>query len=500
MIYSQDKRKTDYLLYLVYSLIVLLFCYGFSPLIRFYSSDSSVFYCMGKAMMNGETAYTDFFDHKGMWLYFFNYLGNLIDQVIPSWGMYLLESLFGFVDLIILDRIIGIFVSNKKARIVTTVLLFGFSLNYFTYMGGNYAETYALTFQLISVLFALRYYTSDRLEHPPIYMLIHGICSGVCLLLRPNLVAIWVPFGLFLIVRLTGQHRFRNIAQNFLTLICGVILSALPVLLYGVVHRNLSAMLFCMLTFNTAYLGEGGTLKELLKGLFFSGASIVFYACIIGQIIVWKSSLSRQLKSLITVDFAFVMLMTFMGMRAFGHYFQVLFPFAIPFFVFVGKKMGDIKNKSVFGLVLAATLCLTLCANMRSVLHFFPIDTEYKSMYSMLKQCDEMIGEDAERDTLLTTSNLMQPYVVLDVCPTVKYPYIPAADYEHFPDATDSMYEEIMSGSHKYIFGHRYEDGYWNVFSDRLTEMRENVNRYIADNYQVLCTDDTYHYVMFVRK
>lgn len=478
----------------------MLFCYGFSPLIRFYSSDSSVFYCMGKAMMHGAAAYTDFFDHKGIWLYFLNCLGYAADQVLHGWGMYLVESLFGFSNLVVLDRIIGIFVPEKKARVLSVVLFFGFSLNYFTYMGGNYSETYALTFQLISVLLVLRYYMSGAADHPPVYMLIHGICSGVCLLLRPNLVAIWVPFGVFLLIRLAAQRRFVNIAQNFLTLLCGVALAVLPALLYAVLHRNLDDMLFCMLTFNTLYLDEGGSITQLLRGVLCSGASLVFYACVAGTVIVWRSALARQLKWLITVDFAFVLLMTFMGMRAFGHYFQVLLPFAIPVFVFVGKKLGHIEKNAVFSLLLAASMCLTLAANMRSVLRFFPIETEYKSLYAMLVRCDEMIGDDAQRDTLLTTSNLMQPYVVLDVSPTVKYPYIPAAGYEQFPDATDAMYEEILSGSHKYIFGSRYMNGYWYVFPSDLSQMRENVNRYITEHYRVLCTDDRYHYVMFVRK
>ncbi len=479
---------------------IVLLCYGFSPLIRFYSTDASVFYCMGKAMLNGQTAYTDFFDHKGIWLYFFYYVGNAIDSLLPGMGMYLVEIVFCFVNLYFADRIISLFITEKKIAFLCSCLFVGLSMNYFTYMAGGFSENYALSFQLISSWLIIRYYLSGDTCHPPMDMFLHGLCSGICLMLRMNLVALWVPFGITLAIRLISGRQIKNLFENLFALLLGVFLALLPPLLYGLLHHSLEDMFFAMFTFNMMYVGEGGSFSGLLHGLFFSGASLVFYLALIGVGIVCASKdLKPSFKWMFSLGFFFVLAFTFMGKRSYGHYFQILLPFTLPVFIFAGRWLSKIHGKALFPITLAICLCLTVAGNLRLAIKYLPIRTEYKNLYSIIMECDEKIGEDDERNTLLTTANMMQPYVILDVCPTVKYPYIPSAGYDEFPYAEDALNEAILSGEHKYIFGSGYNKEYWYGVSSSNYDKAKEINQFIRDNYRVLCYDPEYSFVMFER-
>lgn len=505
MIYSQDNRKTHWLLYFAYSLIILLFCYGFSPLIRFYSTDSSVFYCMGKAMDHGIAAYRDFFDHKGLWIYFFNWFGVCLDRYFPGFGMYLVEVLFSLVNLLVVDRILALFTESAFARSVSTCLFFALSLNYFTYSGGNYTETYALTFQIISVFLICRYYLSGTVKHPSAWMLVHGFCSGVCFMLRANLAALWVPFGVALAVKLFRNKEVVCFFKNLAALVLGLVLAFAPPLVYCVANDCLREMLFCTFTFNLSYVNSGGSVQGLIRDILLSGNSIVIYPALISAIIVLRSRrISLEMKLLFVFGFLFVTMVTFMGMRAYGHYFQTFLLFTIPLFVWISEKLEKVQNRrrlpkaaSCAAILLCAAAALVL--NMRLGIRYLPVDTEYKHLYGLLDQAAQYIESDPEKDTFMSTMNFMQAYVITDTVPTVRYPYIPGVDYESFPDPFDEMYKEIISGNHKYLFGGNYQDGDWFIFGNKR-EYQSEINRFIQENYRVVLWDETYHYVLFEKK
>ena len=505
-LYKHKVNNGEKLFYLIYSAVLVLFCYGFSPLIQFYSTDSAVFYSIGKAMDKGMVVYKDFFDHKGMWIYFFNCFGAYLNQFFPGLGMYLVELLFSFINLVAIDRLMAQFTKSSIPRRISACLFFALSLNYFSYSGGNLTETYALSFQLISCYYICKYYLSGQIEHPAGYMFIHGLASGICFLLRPNLVAMWIPFGVALAFRLFLHRKTACFFKNFAALILGVALAFTPPLIYCVVNDCLQEMVFCTFTFNLSYVNSRGSMQNLLRVIFLSGNSIVTYLSLLGVMIALRSKrVSRELKTLFSFAFLFVTTVTFMGLRAYGHYFQTLLPFTIPLFVWSSEKLEDFTNhkapsKVVICLAVLFCTAATLVGNLRLAIRYLPVDTEYKHLYGILKQTSHYIDSDPEKDSFLSTMNLMQAYVVTDTIPSIRYPYIPGVEYERFPDPIDQMCNEIMSGNHKYIFGCDYIDGEWLIFNNYIRGYRGEINRYIREYYRVAFLDETYHYVLFEKK
>lgn len=500
-----DKAIAWRAFYIVYGFAATFCCCGFSPIIHFYGTDSAVFYCFGQAMSRGVVVYKELFDHKGIWIYFFNCVGAFLDRIIPGWGMYIVEALFACSLLFISDRMIGLFVHDKISCVISACLFLGLTLNYFTYQGGNTTETYALVFQMLSCYLMMKYFCSKTTDHPPAYMFIHGICSGICLLLRANLTAIWVPFGLVLAVRLIRSKRVRCFFINLACLLLGITVSLVLPFLYCLRNHCIKEMIFCTFTFNFSYVTEGGSWSRLFLKMFVSGASVVLYLALAGIIIIIrKHYISAEASLTVAICLLFVILATFMGKRAYGHYFQTLLPFTLPVFIQIGLFLQKIREKrlkwySNMAAILLLCFLLTLAGNLLLAIKYLPVDTEYKHLYAALEQSGEFMKRDSKDYALLSTGNLMQAYVVTGSMPYLKYPYIPGVAYQVFSEPTDQMYKEIISGKYRYIFGNRFYNGNWDIFPS-VREYGTNLNKYISENYKVSFTDPKYGYVLFEHK
>lgn len=490
-------------IYLIYCPLMVLCCYGFSPVIRFYSTDSAVFYTIGRAMTRGTVVYRDIFDHKGIWIYFFNCAGAIIDKCIPSCGMYLLEVAFQLLELAVLDQIFALFIHNKKARIISVCLFWGLSLNYFTYCGGNLTETYALVFQLISIFFILCYYLSGQIEHPPVYMFVHGFCSGICLFLRMNLTAMWVPFGFALAYRLLRSRKWNCFFRNLAGLLLGISVAALLPMGYCMVNHCMEDMLFCSLFFNISYVNNGETLERFVKGLFFNGASIVFYLSLIGIFLIVKDhKIKKDLRLLFFSSFFFTAIMIFMGMRIYGHYYQTLFPFTLPVFIGIGLLLQKYLQKRTglgasFAVMILICICLTLSGNLRLAIRCLPISTEYKHLESVLEQTRQKMSLEKEDRSLLSMDKLMQAYVITGKLPETKYPYIPSIDYYSFPEPYDAMIANILSGKFDYIFGKSNSDWHYDILPGGKAN---RINQYMMNNYSAIIFDEQDYYVLYEKQ
>ena len=101
---TQRKRYLLLLAGLLYTIGIMLFCAGSSPLIDNMKTDSSVFFTIGRSMVSGKIPYLDLFDHKGWYIYFFNYLAACLDSE-TTFGLFIIECLFMTVNTILFYKI-----------------------------------------------------------------------------------------------------------------------------------------------------------------------------------------------------------------------------------------------------------------------------------------------------------------------------------------------------------------------------------------------------------
>mgnify|MGYP000777051933 FL=1 len=124
------------------------------PLSReFPYADSSVFIYIGKMMHKGFLPYKDLFDHKGILMYFIQYVGLLIGN--GSWiGIWVLEAVNMIVTAWLLFKISRIFTKDKIVRylsVVAVLVMCGMQ----TYEGGNFTEEYALPWISLALYLSL---------------------------------------------------------------------------------------------------------------------------------------------------------------------------------------------------------------------------------------------------------------------------------------------------------------------------------------------------------
>lgn len=89
------KLKTN-LLIALYVVALMLCCLCSSPLVDQMNTDSAVFIAMGRGMAAGKIMYKELFDHKGLYIYFLNYIAALISSNSQI-GLFIVECAFIFV-------------------------------------------------------------------------------------------------------------------------------------------------------------------------------------------------------------------------------------------------------------------------------------------------------------------------------------------------------------------------------------------------------------------
>ena len=100
-----------------YTVLIMLFCAGSSPVIDRMFTDSSVFFAMGRGMRAGKVVYRDLFDHKGWYLYFINYLGALISES-TSIGIWFVEVCFAFADVLLCFKTARVYFADNDAKCI----------------------------------------------------------------------------------------------------------------------------------------------------------------------------------------------------------------------------------------------------------------------------------------------------------------------------------------------------------------------------------------------
>ena len=83
------------------------------------TTDSAVFMYIGKGMHRGLVPYKDMFDHKGIALYFINWLGTFVDGNI---GIYLIELVAMFVATLFTYKAAALATKRMGIRLLATFL------------------------------------------------------------------------------------------------------------------------------------------------------------------------------------------------------------------------------------------------------------------------------------------------------------------------------------------------------------------------------------------
>ena len=151
---------------------------------------------------------------------------------------------------VLIYRTFRLFFKKTVSSLGACVVLFAL---YSYFESGNTVEEYALPFILGALYIFTRYFLGEKLNM--LSVSICGFCFSCVLLLRQNMIALWVIFCIAVLVREWKNQKviLRFILQFFI----GVLAAAVPFTLYLLLNNAFGAFIKQYILFNFHYSSVG---------------------------------------------------------------------------------------------------------------------------------------------------------------------------------------------------------------------------------------------------
>ncbi|MCR5108888.1 MAG: hypothetical protein K6B28_12080 [Lachnospiraceae bacterium] len=243
------KSAFPYLILLVISfLFLLLFSLWTSPFYEnWYGCDASFFTMVGRGITMGKLPYRDFFDLKGPYFFFIEALGQFIHK--DRLGVFIIQVIFMWVDLILVVKICRIFLNRAKTAAVLVIFLFTHAS---ILWGGNTLEEYMQPLNFLVVYVTLKFLHERKLSEDDIPFhvpFISGIASGVMIFSKITVAApiagICIGVGISLLI----YKRYKTLLYYVIYFILGLLTAIVPILAFFYFNGFLSYMLYCVFEF-----------------------------------------------------------------------------------------------------------------------------------------------------------------------------------------------------------------------------------------------------------
>lgn len=432
-------------------------------------TDSGVFKTVAMMMERGYMPYKDTFDHKGPLLYILNYFGN---SIADYKGIWIVELIFMTITFWMIYRI-----ARLSAGIVQSVVATGASLTLlFPYFeGGNFTEEYAMPFIAISLYIFLDYFLNEKISK--LRLIMCGACLGAVLLLRPNMIAVWIVFAFAVLCRVVKEKKIAEITSFLVWFIVGIGLIMLPILVWLIQNDSLEWCWDSYIVFNTMYISEEGGLslfKTRWNTLCFFVNTTIFLVAAMVQIY-------NCCKKKTLVDFAYLI---YMGLTLvficlsgliLGHYGMTLVPavvYPISQLFKIIKEISDEGTAQALGLVVSIYFMGTLILpNWISLIAAVPYvyDARLEDQRSdTVKQITSIVHEYTTEDEAISVyGNWDMIYLASERMHATRYSYqFPIGDV--MPEIMDEYFEGLESELPKIIVTQI------TYYDDRMNEFLNN--------------------------
>jgi len=293
-------------------------------------------------MQNGYMPYKDSFDHKGPVLYLLNYFGNMISYYR---GIWIIEVISLTITVYCLYRIARLKCGKLSSVIVVllaTTLLFRF------FEGGNLTEEYAMPCIALSIFVFLDYLINNKISN--MRLLVAGASLGTVLMLRPNMIAVWLVFCFFVLAKLVTEKKYSELMRLGCLFSIGVIAVVGPIILWLGLKHDLIYFWNDYIVFNKLYSssrsGENLFPKRWSAFIDFA-SSFVFLASIVSIISCTKEKRTRSINIVYLIYMLVNVALIAMAGITFGHYGMVLVPSVIYPLALFFERIEKIEQKNI---------------------------------------------------------------------------------------------------------------------------------------------------------
>lgn len=481
------KSLTAYIFLLVTSAAVLFFATKSSPFYLYNEwCDANSYFTVGKSLFNGLVPYRDVFDQKGMYLYFSYGLCYLVSHT-SFFGVYLMEVILGFLDLLAIRKTILLFTDKDRivdciiASVLSPVILAVVVSSYSFYMGGA-AEELCLPLYFWGLYLILKY--SKNHEFTGKLPFIGGLLSGLVANIKFTGLGFFFAWMAWLFFDLIFQKEVAKAFKACLWFLLGMFIPFIPWLVYFGIQKELYSWYWGYIWVNvfsysdfSESLGIGNRIYNLAKTALwtFQQNPIVFALGYMGILFaMFKKSPRIWDRFLAPILFGFMFLGIYVGGSFLPYYALPLSSFCIFCSVYVAEILSRLTSKVTLKNAVPA-VCLLCAALVSSLLLVFftsmnvPDHNIKKEDHYLTQMTDVIQNSGIEKPTLLTINRLdCGLYTTCDIIPNIRWFQTQTFNSE-LPYTEQQRY--IEEGLVDFVFAQDFIPGYLSQNYELVSEI-----------------------------
>ena len=384
--------------------------------------DSSVFIYIAKSMKNGMLPYKDIFDHKGPLLYFIDYIGLLLTSQSYV-GIWLIEVACIYISLFFLYKTAKLFIKSDTLCILASLISISPLIKYL--QNGNFTEEYALPFLCISLYYVMIYLVKNK-NLKKIESFILGICMGCVLLLRPNMIPLYIVYGIIVLIDLLKRRKYKEIREIILYFLLGIAIILGSCIIILQVKGILADCFNEYIIFNFEYIkipkvSIMETIKEFYEISKLVIASIVI--CVVSSIYKLKKDRKNVIIPISSLLYTLLTIIIIISpRRIFSHYAIILIPTLLVPIALVFKFMSE--RKKYFSLILIIGILIVLNRNNISQIRQIYTNPSIKKEQEQNREIARIIQEKSAKDEkIIVIGNNCSIYLEADRQSASKYVY-----------------------------------------------------------------------------
>lgn len=393
------------------------FVYAYFPM-EGYVNDGNMFYYLGKLLAEGNTPYTDFFDHKGLYLMYYSALGVLLGG---RGGFFIVQTLtlsVVYYFMILSFRILNV----KRAMTITGLLLFLAAFCLSMQSPGDYELE--LPFIAASIYFFVKGIKEDSSKDFLLASIFSGITAGIAINIRMS--DAMVSFGLMVayVIICLKNKKIKDLFVHGFICIGAIIITCLPPLIHSLVGGFAVEMYTSIILDNFKYIGTTGNrfdshptlMKILLSVIAILYLVTIFFARKkINKDEVFLYSISGLIIFFVQIMIAF-----------YAHYILIMLPylcFIIP--RLIDGILGDTKKWHISFEI--SSVALGIFSLLFYPIHYY-VDVYEMDQHIISLINDNISQEDIENDKVLCLTCSSGIYLNMGI--TTPYPDF-ACQYNH---------------------------------------------------------------------
>lgn len=408
-------------------------------------TDSSVFQTVAMLMSEGMMPYRDTFDHKGPLLYILNWLA----MQISYWrGIWVVEFITLAGTFWTLYKIAGIF-CGKKYACLTTLIVSAALFQYF--QGGNLTEEYAMLFIAVALYIFSDYFINRRINGFRLFLC--GLSFGAVVLLRANMVSLWIVFCIAVFIEAVSSHEMEKIWKFLLYFALGAMGIILPIFIWLLKNHAFADFWYDYVIFNQRYISNQGNTEFI--DLYYSFSSFLSNILMLISIAV-LIGFCREKKSLyhfsyIAYYFLTLFLLCISG-RTYSHYGMILIPvLSYPVAILLDAAERNAKGTSAIVIYFVAVFALpSWLGGLDRAMECYAEREEVERTDTIGNVVNLVENITDENDRIAVWGNWNIIYVLSHRKPASRYSYLfPIADIDE--DIYIEYFEELEENIPKCI-------------------------------------------------